>query len=86
VGLSEILGLLTPENALGFALGATIVAVAFATELIIPGPRYRVALKKIERLERKVAVWQRLYILAKLTTEKAASAPELDLEWAEECE
>jgi len=86
VGLSEILGLLTPENALGFALGATIVAVAFATEMIAPGPRYRAALQKIDRLERKEAVWQRLYMLAKLTTEKAASAPELDLEWAEECE
>lgn len=83
MGLSDILALVNPQTAVGFAIGAMIGCFAFWKELIVPGPRYRAALKRIDRLERRVRVWQRLYMVSKLTAEKAAGLPELELDLEE---
>lgn len=85
MGLSDFLAYITPQTAMGIAIVMTIGVFAFWKELIVPGPRYRVALKRIDRLERRVRVWQRLYMVSKLTAEKAGGLPELDLD-LEECE
>ena len=85
MGLTDFLSYITPQTAVGIAICMTLAAWGLITERIVPGPRYRDALKKIDQLERKVSVWQRLFMVSNLATEKAASLPQIELE-LEECE
>lgn len=85
MGLSDFLGLITLQTAVGIALCMSVATYAFYKEWVVPGPRYRAALREIARKDRRVRLWQRLYIVSRFAAEKAASLPELDLDW-EECE
>lgn len=85
MGLSDFLGLITPQTAVGIALCMSVATYAFYKEWVVPGPRYRAALEEIERRDRRMRLWQRLFIVNRLATEKATSLPEMDLDW-EECE
>lgn len=83
MGLSDFLAYITPQTAVGIAVMAVVGIYAFWKELIVPGPRYRAVLKALDRSERRVRVWQRLYMVTALAAGKAAGVPELELELEE---
>lgn len=85
MGLSELLAYITPQTAVGIAIVMSIGVYAFWKEWIVPGPRYKAALKEIERRDRRERLWQRLFMISNLAAEKAATLPQMELEM-EECE
>lgn len=88
MGLSQLLALITPETAMGFAIGAVIVAFGFWRELIVSGSRHKATLKKLARSERRERIWQRLCTVNQIAAVKAGGMPELGFEMfeMEDCE